>query len=67
MNGGSTIKAEVEFSEYQKEIEATENVILCVAKAEKMIREIGMSLIAEEFTANNKTSLPLHEPDRGSP
>jgi len=42
-----TPRAEGEFSDYQKEIEATDNVILCVAKAEKMIRAIGASLRAE--------------------
>lgn len=41
-------KSEGEFSDYQKEIEATDNVILCVAKAEKMIRSIGSSLIADQ-------------------
>ena len=40
-------KSEAEFSDYQKEIEATDNVILCVAKAEKMIRSIGASLYPE--------------------
>jgi hypothetical protein len=48
-------KPEAEFSDYQKEIEATDNVILCVAKAEKMIRAIGASLYAEQ-------SSPVKEP-----
>ncbi|MCA1959240.1 MAG: hypothetical protein LDL33_00485 [Desulfomonile sp.] len=43
-------KGESEFSDYQKEIEATDNVILCVAKAEKMIRAIGASLCKESDT-----------------
>ncbi len=38
-------RSDSEFSEYQKVIEATENVILCVAKAEQMVRSIGSSLI----------------------
>ncbi len=40
-------KADSEFSDYKKEIEATDNVILCVAKAERMVREIGLSLLSK--------------------
>jgi len=40
--------SESKFSIYQSEIEATDNVILCVAKAEKRIREIGKSLLPEK-------------------
>jgi hypothetical protein len=36
-----------EFSDYQKRVEAIDNVILCVAEAEKMIREIGGHLVPE--------------------
>jgi hypothetical protein len=36
-----------EFSDYKKAIEATDNVILCVAKAETMVREIGRSLLSQ--------------------
>jgi|GEM_PF-1121537 len=52
-------KTEGEYSDYQKEIEATDNVILCVAKAEKMIRSIGASLCAE----NNASCAKYVEPD----
>ncbi len=44
-------KSDKEFSEYQKRIEAIDNVILCVAEAEKMFREVGMSLISESDIA----------------
>jgi len=44
-------KSDREFSEYQKRIEAIDNVILCVAEAEKMFREVGMSLISESEIA----------------
>ena len=59
-------KPDSELSDYQKEIESTENVILCVAKAERMVWEIGKSLISEEtetnerskFVENRRTSPP---------
>lgn len=59
-------KPDSELSDYQKKIESTENVILCVAKAERMVREIGKSLISEEpetnegskFVENRRTSPP---------
>lgn len=44
-------KSDKEFSEYQKRIEAIDNVILCVAEAEKMCREVGKSLISENDIA----------------
>ncbi len=34
-------------SEYQKKIESIDNVILCVAEAERMIARIGMSLVVD--------------------
>ncbi|MBM3301462.1 MAG: hypothetical protein FJY85_16105 [Deltaproteobacteria bacterium] len=40
-------KSNRELSEYQKTIEQIDNVILCVAQAEKMIQEIGSHLIPE--------------------
>ncbi|MFH1117244.1 MAG: hypothetical protein V1792_25275 [Pseudomonadota bacterium] len=44
-------KSDRELSDYQKRIEAIDNVILCVAEAEKMFRDIGMSLISESELA----------------
>ena len=41
------MKSNSEFSDYQKRIEATDNVILCVAEAEKMVNGIGKSLLSE--------------------
>lgn len=41
------MKSNSEFSDYQKKIEAMDNVILCVAEAEKMVREIGRSLLSD--------------------
>ena len=41
------MKSNSEFSDYQKKIEAIDNVILCVAEAERMVNEIGRSLISE--------------------
>ncbi|MEW6349623.1 MAG: hypothetical protein AB1646_11225 [Thermodesulfobacteriota bacterium] len=34
-------------SEYQKKIESIDNVILCVAEAERMIAGIGRSLVPD--------------------
>lgn len=44
-------KSNQEFSEYQKRIEAIDTVILCVAEAEKMFRDVGTSLISESEIA----------------
>jgi len=44
---GFTTKPDTELSEYQKKIEAIDNVILCVAEAERMLADIGRSLIPE--------------------
>jgi len=41
------MKSNSEFSDYQKKIEAMDNVILCVAEAERMVHEIGKSLVSE--------------------
>jgi hypothetical protein len=41
---GFTIKSDTELSEYQKKIETIDNVILCVAEAERMLADIGRSL-----------------------
>jgi hypothetical protein len=41
---GYRVKTDSEMSPYQKKIETIDNVILCVAEAEKMVREIGRSL-----------------------
>jgi len=45
-NGYSTTPRS-ELSEYQKKIESIDNVILCVAEAERMLNEVGRSLLAE--------------------
>ncbi len=59
-------KSESEFSVYQKDLETTEPVILCVAKAEKMIREIGLSCLAdssdtETYRAEATASIRIEE------
>jgi hypothetical protein len=66
MNGDKSITSEAEFSDYQKEIDSTENVILCVAKAEKMIREIGASLTQATCTTDDRPVLRSEEMDRDS-
>ena len=46
-------------SPYQKRIEAMDNVILCVAEAERMINDIGKSLVEEV------EMIPRRTQDRG--
>lgn len=41
---GYRTETKSELTPYQKRIEAVDNVILCVAEAEKMVRDIGRSL-----------------------
>ncbi len=45
MAGDNDIQPGSKLTEYQKRIVATENVILCVAQAEKMVDDIGRSLL----------------------
>jgi hypothetical protein len=53
------MKSNSEFSVYQKKIEAIDNVILCVAEAEKMVNEIGESLFKEIMLASeSETAQP---------
>jgi hypothetical protein len=51
MNGYRQKTSNEELTEYQRRIESIDNVILCVAEAEKMFREVGMSLISESEIA----------------
>jgi hypothetical protein len=44
---GNRILSDAELSEYQKKIESIDNVILCVAEAERMLIGIGKSLAPE--------------------
>jgi hypothetical protein len=41
---GYRVKSDSELSPYQKRVETIDNVILCVAEAEKMVIEIGRSM-----------------------
>ena len=47
------MRSNAELSEYQKRIEAIDNVILCVAEAERMVKEVGASHISD-FEVNTK-------------
>ncbi len=44
---GPRTRTNAELTEYQKRIEAIDNVILCVAEAEHMIKAIGRDMIRE--------------------
>jgi hypothetical protein len=48
-----------EFTDYQKVIEDTENVILCVAKAEIMVRKIGKSLLESQTETAKQAAAPV--------
>lgn len=50
---GYKLKQNSELSPYQKKIEGIDNVILCVAEAERMLTQIGTSLVAD-FVAHEK-------------
>ena len=47
------------FTDYQKVIEQTENVILCVAEAEIMVRNIGRSLLNGESESPEQSFGPV--------
>ncbi len=53
---GFTIKSDTELSEYQKKIETIDNVILCVAEAERMLAEIGKSLMPQRSHLDKQKS-----------
>jgi hypothetical protein len=44
---GPRTRTNSELTEYQKRIESVDNVILCVAEAERMINAIGRDMIPE--------------------
>ena len=44
---GCKMKQNSELSPYQKRIEGIDNVILCVAEAERMLTQIGKSLVSD--------------------
>jgi len=53
------MKSNSELSAYQKKIEAIDNVILCVAEAERMVRDIGRSLVSDvSVTKTSGNDLP---------
>ena len=60
-----SLASESEFSDYKKEIEATDNVILCVAKAERMVREIGRSLLSRPDQADDDGDKREEASDQG--
>ncbi len=50
---GYRVKSNAELSAYQKRIETIENVILCVAEAEKLVASVGRpTTLASEATEN---------------
>ena len=60
-----SLASDSEFSDYKKEIEATDNVILCVAKAERMVREIGRSLLSQPDQADDDGDTLEEASDQG--
>jgi hypothetical protein len=50
------VKRNSELSTYQKKIEGIDNVILCVAEAERMLTQIGTSLVSEADAPKNSAT-----------
>ena len=48
-----------QMARYQKVIEETENVILCVAKAEMMVRQLGRSLVERQRESPEQIAAPF--------
>jgi hypothetical protein len=61
------MKTDAELSAYQEKIEKTENVILCVAEAEKMVALLGRSLFPglEKKPLVKRPRKPNMQPRRG--
>jgi hypothetical protein len=53
---GYKVKRNSELSQYQKKIEGIDNVILCVAEAERMLTQIGTSLVSEIDASGNRAN-----------
>jgi len=59
---GYKMKQNSELSPYQKKIEDIDNVILCVAEAERMLAQIGASLVSESETSNKQVNNSVKRP-----
>ncbi len=51
------LKADSKISDYQKAVDNIENVILCMAEAERMVQEIGRNMIGEDELSQIKQSI----------
>jgi hypothetical protein len=51
------LKTDSKISEYQKAVDNIENVILCMAEAERMVQEIGKNMIDEDELFQIKQSI----------
>lgn len=57
---GYRVKSNAELSAYQKRIESIENVILCVAEAEKLVASVGKpTALAAEVPHKAPAELPI--------
>jgi hypothetical protein len=61
LNFSRPIEMDTKLSVYQKEIQETDNPILCVAKAERMVFELGKALIAGAEMNQESDSTKTHE------
>ncbi|MGC8907717.1 MAG: hypothetical protein ACP5M0_09790 [Desulfomonilaceae bacterium] len=48
-HNGYRLRPNTEASEYQKRIDKIDTVILCLAEAEKLVADLGKSLVREEI------------------
>jgi|YelNatPaOPRAMG01_1025707.scaffolds.fasta_scaffold616024_1 hypothetical protein len=54
-HNGYKLRPNTEASEYQKRIDKIDTVILCLAEAEKLVADLGKSLLREETLHAQKT------------
>jgi hypothetical protein len=60
-----SIEMDTKLSAFQKEIQEIENPILCVAKAERMVFELGKSLIADTEMIQENNVTETHDMTEG--
>jgi hypothetical protein len=69
LSSGELLRSDSEPSDFQKRLVNIDNVILCVAEAEKMINDIGKSLLPDdeqlqELLAKSGASMKKRKPEQ---
>jgi len=60
---GFRMKKDKEMSDYERRVDAIDNVILCVAEAEKLVEEMGRTLV-EGIEVDRKFHCPSVKPKK---